>query len=176
VAKEPTADYVIGRPVELEKEWFADLESPELLLPARLPEVDPSRFACQWRFLGRLAFSAVGKSVKETSAASLLLPERLMQIARDYAGVAICGVVHITRARGEGSQIPLHTSDLGEQLAAVRRIGGSVDQVYPVAGMAQNAVAVDSASAALQSVAFTAEWAFTKTTCCGKSEDGGGGG
>jgi hypothetical protein len=97
-----------------------------------------------------------------------------MQIAGDYAGVAICGVVHIARARGEGSQIPLHTSDLGEQLAAVRRIGGSVDQVDPAAGMAQNAVAVDSASTALQGVAFTAEWTFTERTRCGKSEDGGG--
>jgi hypothetical protein len=40
VAKESaTHDVVIGT-VQLEEEWFADLESPELLLSAGLPKVD----------------------------------------------------------------------------------------------------------------------------------------
>jgi hypothetical protein len=40
VAEESAADDVIVRAMELEEEGLADLESPELLLPPRLPEVD----------------------------------------------------------------------------------------------------------------------------------------
>jgi hypothetical protein len=40
VAEEPATDNVIIRTVQLEEEWFADLESPELLLAAGLPKVD----------------------------------------------------------------------------------------------------------------------------------------
>jgi hypothetical protein len=40
VAEEPATGYVIVRAVKFEEKWFADLESPELLLAAGLPEVD----------------------------------------------------------------------------------------------------------------------------------------
>jgi hypothetical protein len=40
VAEEPATDYVIVRAVKFEEERLADLKSPKLLLPARLPKVD----------------------------------------------------------------------------------------------------------------------------------------
>jgi hypothetical protein len=40
VAEEPAADDVIIGAVQLEKKWLADLESTELLLAARLPEIN----------------------------------------------------------------------------------------------------------------------------------------
>jgi len=40
VAEEPATDDVIVRAVKFEEERLADLESPKLLLPAGLPEVD----------------------------------------------------------------------------------------------------------------------------------------